>query len=232
MDLAHLLPPDTSVGLLYVGEPPVLTRVQVVRAVETTVLLALRSEAEIPTGARVILELPLRGEPRAIAEVVRHDEGLLEVRLRPTVPPERRPFPRFRGWVHVRARVGTEEQAEPWLAGADVLAVEHAPHPDVEVSASGIAFDDAAFARVGDLLLLSVGIPREPGPQRALGRVTQVRALAPEEAAKGSRATHRIHVALDTRSADVLSALARYGFRVQQAFSGVPEKRLQSRRVR
>jgi hypothetical protein len=194
--------------------------------------LALRADTGLPTGARVILELPPRGESRAIAEVVRHAEGMLELQLRATPPPARHAFPPFRGWLHVRARVGKEAQVERWLAGDDMLAIEHAPHPEIEVSDGGIAFDHAPFACVDELLLLSVGVPHEPGPQRAVGRVTQVRPLFPAELRRGSRATHRTYVEFDARASHVLASLVRYGERVQRAFLDLPDTSPSSRLLR
>lgn len=230
MDMAQLLSHDTPVGVLYLGEPPVLTRGTVESATDDALVLALPDAVAIPAGAKIILELPFRERPRVIGEVSGQDGARLTVLLGRAVPAERREYPRFRGWIQLRARVGDEGEADAWLRGAEVLAVEHAPHADVEVSATGLAFDDGPWARAGDWLLLNLGIPGEPRPLRCVARVVTVRPLWQGEATAGTHASHRIAVALDPRCADVISALARYTLRVQRAMLGGRQQGERARR--
>ena len=211
------LPLGASVRILHLVDPPTIVRTRVMGSDGNTLSLELESDAALPVGARVVLEIPDAARPRALAEIAVHDGRHVEVRMGFAAPADRREYPRFRGWIGLRWRHGDADAAEAWLQGGDVPGEEHAPHPSMDVSATGLAFDDLPHMATGDLLLLSLEIPGEPMPRRALARVVQVRPLTPGELVAGVGATHRVAIALEPAARDAVAALARYTLRVQQA---------------
>ncbi|MFN7146012.1 MAG: hypothetical protein ACK4YP_19705 [Myxococcota bacterium] len=201
-----------EVGVVHAGRAPVLALGRVASADGDLLHVTLDEAAPFPEGGRAVLEMSDgTGAPaRHLATIVGCDGRALSVRLTDARPPDRREYPRLRGEVHLRWRVGTDAaDRAAWLRGDDVPGPFHAPRPFMEFSATGLAFEDAAPVERGDLLLLEVALPVADRAWRCLGTVIRVGA--------SGEAAREVAVRLDHVPRAATVALARYTLEVQEA---------------
>ncbi|MDP2309162.1 MAG: PilZ domain-containing protein [Pseudomonadota bacterium] len=222
------IPSGTPVRVLHAAGSPVHMSASVVRTERDLVELRLTHPEDIPVGARLILELPAPAPPRAVAIVTERAGSFITARVvrLPTV--DRREYPRLWGMVSLRYRLAgghgqTEAQSiQAWMCGAQVEGVDRMPDPRMDVSATGLAFEDEAHVREGERVLATVALPGEGGGWRCVGRVVRVlpipeRELRTSASAGVGIATHRIAILFDSIPDEATAAFVRYTARLQES---------------
>jgi hypothetical protein len=132
---------------------------------------------------------------------------------------DKREYPRVDGALHLCYRLGaTLESAEGWLAGGTPPGEEHTPDPFMNLSVTGIQFEDVATCREGDLLLVEFKVPGEGRAWRCAASVVRVLPIPPDERDTTIPATHRIAVNLLRIPPEGAEALLRYTIRLQDTW--------------
>ncbi len=207
----------TPVRVLHAGDGPLYIGAEVTRADGDELELDLTNSDDVRVGSRLILELPPPAPPRAVVVVLARAGTRIATRVvrLPTV--DRREYPRLWGTVGLRYRLAGPELADAWMRGAEFGGTEYVPDPRMDVSATGLAFEDLPRVSEGDCLLATVTLPGEGRGWRCVGRVVRVLAIPKQERAMGGSATHRIAMFFDAIPDDATAALVRYTARLQEA---------------
>lgn len=191
--------------------PPVVCSGSVIATDDTTLIFQLAPDARVPVaGGAAVVDRP--GALRVIGVVEEVTGDRVRLRIRSTAAPDKREFPRVEGAVHVRFHVGSAEAASAWLAGRPGPGPAWEPEPFMNFSVTGLQFESDAPVRPGDVLLLSLRVPRSERAWRVVGRVVRV-----DGASDGGRtvAVHFTHL-----SAGAANALRRHTTRIQKAILG------------
>ncbi|MES2640758.1 MAG: hypothetical protein V4850_14780 [Myxococcota bacterium] len=215
------IPVGTPVRVLHAAASPTHMGAAVVRAEGDEIELRLTHPEAIPVGARLILELPAPAPPRAVAIVTAQAGLVLTARVirLPTV--DRREYPRLWGMVSLRYRLATPRTLDAWMRGAEVPGAFREPDARMDVSATGLAFEDGEYVLEGETLLCTVALPGEGPGWRCVGRVVRVLPIPVRErrvgpGVPGDIATHRIAIFFDSIPDDATAALVRYTARLQE----------------
>lgn len=220
------IPSGTPVRVLHAAASPLHVGATVVRAERDLVELRLTHPGDIPVGARLILELPAPAPPRAVAIVTDRAGSFLTARVirLPTV--DRREYPRLWGMVSLRYRLADPrneaQSVESWMRGVELPGIERSPDPRMDISATGLAFEDGEYVLEGDRLLATVALPGEGDGWRCVGRVVRVLPIPTRERRVSTDptreiATHRIAMFFDAIPDDATSAFVRYTARLQES---------------
>lgn len=219
------IPSGTPVRILHAAGDPMHLGADVVRSMEQIIELSVAEPANIPVGARLILELPAPAPPRAVAIVTQRASEVVVARIVRVPTVDRREYPRLSGMVSLRYRPAALEgdlssealRVHAWMRGDHVAGHDRVPDPRMDVSATGLAFDDTVHADEGDFLLATIALPGEGQGWRCVGKVVRILPIRAQERRSGSDATHRIALFFDLIPTEATAALVRYTARLQEA---------------
>ena len=175
------VPTGERVSLVLTGRmPPAVVLGDFVRFLGTTCVVRLGDDApDLAPDETLVLEFAdpkhalIQGQVDAV-------EGC-EIRL--TIerfkPRDQREFPRVEGGLEVEYRLAPAEEAllDAWMdegAAPPDGSPWRRPNPFMDLSASGLGFEDEDPPADGDRLLVSFSLPGQGIPWRAVGRVVRV----------------------------------------------------------
>lgn len=136
--------------------------------------------------------------------------------------------------AYLPAPAGLDAQA--WYDGADAPGLAlHRPDPYMNLSMTGLQFEDAPACREGDLLLMEIRLPHRRPVWRALGRVVRVREIPEDQRSESTvqtvpgrraepprqAATHQIAVHFEQLPDGARNALVEQTRRVQSGLIGL-----------
>lgn len=178
-------------------------------------------------GASLVMEFDrASGVPRLIARLqeIHGNRVTLDVRRVPAA--DKREYPRIDAMLHVRYHVSPngERGTAAWLAGALANGREYVPNPYMNLSVTGLQFEDMPHCREDDTMLLSFQLPGESAVWRAAGRVVRVQQIPVDERDDSIEATHRIAVHFTDLPAPAAEALSRHTLRAQDAWMGTSDE--------
>lgn len=174
-------------------------------------------------GVRLVLEFePGTPRPRTMASIEQVAGEKVMVRLLPTLPPDKREYPRVEGALNLRYRVRPtgHEDVRAWRDGEDVEGPELRPDPFMNISVTGLNFEDVLSCERGDAVLCAFKIPGEREEWRAVGTVVRVQPIPIDERDDTISATHRIAVHFSWTQDGAYDALRRLTIRLQEAWLG------------
>lgn len=201
-------------------DPPYIGRGKVLSCEDPR--LVLEVEGPQPAfGASVVIEFePSSGAPRLIAHIVATEGSHVSLDVHRIAAPDKREYPRIDGPLHVRYHVSPNgaRAVAPWLAGGPATGREYVPDPYMNLSVTGLQFEDLPHCREDDTMLLSFQLPQESGVWRAVGRVVRVQQIPVDERDDSIVATHRIAVHFTDLPPAAAEALSRHTLRIQDAW--------------
>lgn len=183
--------------------------------------------ATVKVGSSLVLELAsMDGAIRAIVQVSSVQGEEIRVLVKRVSVPDKREYPRVEGALQVRYHVATggESEIREWLAGAPSRAAEHAPDPFMNLSVTGLLFEDEKHCSDGDTLLVSLHVPGQPKAWRAAGHVVRVQIIPVDERDDTIAASHRVALAFTRLPDGAAEELRQHTIRIQDAWLGTPRR--------
>ena len=177
-------------------------------------------EPGLEVGARVVLTVAREDGLRLLGAVTAVNGTTIELDVGRPTRQDKRDYPRVDGGVDMRYRVlgeGEDDRtAHAWLHGLSEVDDDdawHEPDPYMNVSGSGLRFQDDKHCETGDLLLVDLDVPTFEGRVRSVARVVRT------ERAR-SRRSHYIAAQFEHLPSEAREALTRFTLLQQHAELG------------
>lgn len=224
-DTAHSLPVQL---LALSASPPVISPARLTCATSDSCQVTLDPlPPGLTEGLGVVLDCREQSGFRVVGRIAQVDGNEASINVTRILPEDQRSFPRVMGGVRLRytwVSDATDQQLQAWVA--DAIVPEGAPRdwsepdPFMDVSASGLAFEDHPHCPPGGIILLEFRLPPYEQAHRATGRVVRVAPLPEEERrdrneGEASSPTHDVAIHFEDLSPGALDALMGFTLRMQ-----------------
>jgi len=182
--------------------PPTVAVGDFVDFLGSSCVIRLDAGSPAPEPAEsLVVEFGDPGLPMVLAHLEREQDGNLHLAIDQFRRRDPREFPRVHAGLHVRYRIAPpnlEASAlEAWLAEGvepqDGVAWRR-PEPFMDLSATGLGFDDLRLCDEGDELLLAFSLPGSGAPWRTLVRVMRTTPVEGEIGVPDPQVVHRVAV--------------------------------------
>lgn len=230
------------------AQPPVILSAEVltasaegVRPALLTLLLRAGDSAAagaaalgLAAGQKAVLDFPApSGEPRRVVRITSVEGWTVSVEIQLSRA-DHRDAARVNTAVELAyLPVPAGADPEAWYAGGEIAGSPplHRPDPFMNLSMTGLQFEDALICQENDLLLMRFSLPHRRRTWRALGRVVRVREIPEDQRSEpggepgGPDAmlapTHLIAVRFERLPDEARKALVAQTRRVQGTLIGV-----------
>jgi len=171
-------------------------------------------------GSQAIISFPTSSDaPRITAKVLSTDGNRIALSCPQLRPRDKRLFPRLYGNIPLRYQVHNPEDGElvihRWLAGSTRDLVPRpwfSPEPFMNFSVNGLSFEAEQGCKMGDVLLLHMGVGESTERWRATGKVVRMKEVTVDD-----KPMFEIAIAFETLPDNAMEALSDFTLSIQEA---------------